>query len=319
MDHLAGLLIAPIQLHLLSTTPFRTPEYKGSLFRGGFGQFFRDLVCLTGTPSCAGCAHLETCPYSLVFETPVIPGKFEVLRKYPNAPHPFVLTPPLDPRTSLPVGAHLTLNLTLIGRGLGYLPHFIHVFDAMGASGRYGGAFRVTSVASALLDEVTVYDGATRRFLADPPLWSPAAEPAPVNRIRLEFLTPLRIRTEGRYNARPDFVALTHALLRRIHLLAAIYGEGNGDSAWMHPLLAAADRVMTERADFRLYQWSRSSGRQHRRVEMDGVVGTLEATGDLTALAPYLHAGEWLHVGSGTSMGMGACRLTDTETARRDL
>ena len=305
MDHLAGLLIAPLYLHVSTTTPFRTPEYKGSLFRGGFGQFFRDLVCLTRAPSCAGCAHLETCPYSLVFETPVIPGKFEVLRKYPHAPHPFVLTPPLDPRTSLPAGERLTLSLTLIGRGLDYLPHFIHVFDAMGASGRYGGAFRITSVASALAGHVTVYDGAKRRILADPPLWRSEPEPAPVNRIRLDFVTPLRIRTGGRYNARPDFVAVTHALLRRIHLLAAIYGQGNGDAAWMHPLLAAADRVVTDRADFSPYQWSRRSGREHRVVEMDGVVGTIEATGDLTALAPYFQAGAWLHAGSGTSLGMG--------------
>jgi hypothetical protein len=35
------------------------------------------------------------------------------------------------------------------------------------------------------------------------------------------------------------------------------------------------------------------------------VVGTLEARGELGPLAPYFEAGRWLHVGSGTSMGMG--------------
>jgi CRISPR/Cas system endoribonuclease Cas6 (RAMP superfamily) len=42
---------------------------------------------------------------------------------------------------------------------------------------------------------------------------------------------------------------------------------------------------------------------------MDGVVGRLEAAGDLTELAPYFEAGVWLHVGSGTSMGMGMYSL----------
>ena len=28
------------------------PEYKGALFRGGFDQFFRDLVCITRAPVC---------------------------------------------------------------------------------------------------------------------------------------------------------------------------------------------------------------------------------------------------------------------------
>ncbi|MGB9606676.1 MAG: CRISPR system precrRNA processing endoribonuclease RAMP protein Cas6, partial [Bryobacteraceae bacterium] len=64
------------------------------------------------------------------------------------------------------------------------------------------------------------------------------------------------------------------------------------------------------RSDFQLYRWERTSGRQKRPVAMDGVIGALEATGDLTPLMPYLRAGEWLHVGSGTSMGMGRYTLS---------
>lgn len=52
------------------------------------------------------------------------------------------------------------------------------------------------------------------------------------------------------------------------------------------------------------------SGRQHRRVAMDGVVGSLTASGDLTALAPAFRAGELLNIGSGTSMGLGRYRAT---------
>src|SRR5574341_1022656 len=60
MEHLDGLRIAPLRLRLETVGPFRTPEYKGALFRGGFGQFFRDLVCVTRAPVCTGCRHLET-------------------------------------------------------------------------------------------------------------------------------------------------------------------------------------------------------------------------------------------------------------------
>jgi hypothetical protein len=64
---------------------------------------------------------------------------FSVLRKYPNAPHPFTMTPPLDSRTELRTGAALTLEVTLIGRGISYLPHFIVVFEKMGGSGSMAG------------------------------------------------------------------------------------------------------------------------------------------------------------------------------------
>lgn len=309
MEPLEALAISPLHIRLQTTSLLRAPEYKGAFFRGGFGKFFRDLVCVTRAPRCDGCAQIETCSYSRVFETPVIPGKFEVLRKYPNAPHPFVLTPPLDPRTVVPSGTDLALGCTLIGPGREVLPHFLAVLDAMGHSGRYGGAFRLKAAVSALPGGLLVYDGRTRTLLRELPLWRAEPETAAVERVRLEFVTPLRIRTGGSYNTSPDFVAVTHALLRRIHLLAAVHGGGNGDVSWMRPLLAAADRIVTERSEFRLYRWSRTSGRQHREVPMDGVVGTLEASGDLTPLMPYLRAGEWLHVGSGTSMGMGKYRV----------
>jgi hypothetical protein len=235
----------------------------------------------------------------------VLPEQFSVLRKYPNAPHPFVLTPPLDARTTLSGGTTLELGLTLIGRGVEQLPHFIAVFEAMGRSGRYGGPFCLRNVIAEGQSERVVYDGARRRLLGAPSLWRPRETGGAVRRLEVEFVTPLRMRTDGRYNSRPGFVALTHSLLRRVHLLSAIYGDGIGDPGWMHSLLRQADHVMTERAHFRPYEWDRMSGRQHRRVQMDGVLGGLTAVGELTELAPYFEAGLWLQVGSGTSMGMG--------------
>ena len=316
---LLSLRITPVRFRLETLGPFRVPEYKGALFRGGFGQHFRNLVCETRAPVCTGCRYLESCPYSTVFETPVIPDQFTVLKKYPNAPHPFTLAPPLDPRTSLPPRTALELTVTLIGRGIGYLPHFVRVFEAMGEDGRYGGRFRLTSVLSAVEPGKVIYDGLTRRFLAGPPDWRPAEPTGEVRRVALDFVTPLRIRTEGRYNLRPDFVAITQSLLRRIHLLSSIYGDrnadgdGRSDHTWMHSLFRKADLARTERAEFQLYAWDRMSGRQGRRVQMDGVVGRLEAAGDLTELAPYFEAGGWLHVGSGTSMGMGMYRVEMAE------
>src|SRR5712692_9667159 len=121
-------------------------------------------------PSCAGCGHLASCPYSLIFETPVDAENFSVLRKYPNAPHPFVLVPPFDGRTGLPPGVTMNLGLTLISRGIEYLPHFIRGFEAMGESGNFGGRFRLNRIVSVVTNEA-VYDGFTRRILKAPPLW----------------------------------------------------------------------------------------------------------------------------------------------------
>src|SRR5262249_18181784 len=104
-----------------------------------------------------------------------------------------------------------------------------------------------------------VYDGVTRRVLGTPAAWSVRPEAGPVRRVRLDFLTPLRMRTEGRYNASPDFGEIARALLRRLHLLAAIYASGDGVGESLRPLLAQTDAVVTEAASFRMFQWGRTS------------------------------------------------------------
>jgi len=197
---LCSLKVSPLSFRLETLGQFRVPEYKGALFRGGFGQYFRDLVCVTGAPVCTGCPHLSTCPYATVFETPVIPDQFTVMKKYPNAPHPFVLVPPLDQRTALPPGTKLELGVTLIGRGISYLPHFIKVFEGMGRDGRYGGRFRVRNAVSAVEPNRLVYDATTRRFMAEPPLWRLAQSPGVVRRLHVEFVTPCQRKIEMSYS-----------------------------------------------------------------------------------------------------------------------
>ncbi len=244
----------------------------------------------------------------MVFETPVASLDHPVLSKYPNAPHPFVLTPPLDARTVVPEGSKLTLDLTLVGPARRWLPHFLFVFDQMGRQGRYGGPYRIERVTGGV-DGRLVFDGAKRLIVDDPApvIWTDTARTA--GRAQIEFLTPLRMRTGGDYNERPDFVAFVHAVLGRLHLLTAIYGGQTADRGWMRELLARADGIRTVEQNFQVLRQDRTSGRQHRKVPMDGVMGRMVVEGDLGPLEGVLAAGEWLHAGSGTSMGLGKYRV----------
>ena len=307
VERVQSLGIIPLRIHLSAIGSFFLPEYKGSVFRGGFGRFLRDLVCITRAPVCDGCSYLSTCAYSQVFETPVDPANATVLRKYPYAPHPFVLTPPLDKNERITAGSELVLDLVLFGRGAKYLPHFIQAFEAMGTEGgrRH---FHLARITSALDPGITVYDGAKRRLADKPPLWTLDAERAQVRRMHLHFLTPLRLRTNGKYNQAPDFVAVAHALLHRLHLVTTIHGGCPADREWMRLAMAQADHVACAASEFRLYDWSRKSVRQGRSVPMSGVVGRMVGEGDLTELAMAFRVGEFLHIGSGTSMGLGKYR-----------
>ena len=303
------LQVYPFRIELETVGRFRSPEYQGSLFRGGFGKYFRDLVCITRAPVCDGCEKLRTCPYLLVFETPVDPSRFAVLRKYPNAPHPFVLAPELDGYGDVAPRTRLQLHIALIGPGRDYLPHFLAVFEHMGKAGKFGGQFRIVRADSACVKEL-IFDGAARRLLRDPAEWIWPAAPKPVSQMWIEFLTPLRMRTGGVYNHHPTFPEITQTLLRRVHLLRALYGDAVTDTSWTAPLLHAADAAEVLEKDWRMFEWDRNSGRQGRQVNMDGVLGSIHVKGDLTELARWYRLGEWVHVGNGTSMGLGRYRLT---------
>lgn len=63
------------------------------MFRGAFGRALQHVVCVTRTLDCPPCALKDRCLYPYVFETPPPPDA-QIMRKYPAAPHPFVLTPP---------------------------------------------------------------------------------------------------------------------------------------------------------------------------------------------------------------------------------
>ena len=308
LQKLLDLRITPVRFDLEARSTLRTPEYKGALLRGGFGYFYRNMMCTTGAPSCEGCPHLTSCAYSVVFETPTAKDESSPLKKVPHAPHPFIMVPPLDGRSSIPEGAHQFVDITFIGAGVSHLPDFIRVFEAMGASGKFGGAFKVSGVRSLTGAKPLLYDGRTRRTLASPIPWTPERIVRDFRRVHLQFLTPLRMRTRGDYNSNPAFGDVAQSLIGRLHLLSMVHGSGSADREWTRSLLRQADFVVTEQRHFMPFEWGHTSGSQARRVRYDGVVGALSARGELGELVLALQAGELLNIGSNTSMGLGKFR-----------
>ena len=83
------------------------PPYKGSIFRGAFGHVYRQIACTCGSDD-----HHENCIYRYVFETKP-PQNSDVFNKYESVPRPFVIQPPLDPRTYFSPGERIQFSFTL--------------------------------------------------------------------------------------------------------------------------------------------------------------------------------------------------------------
>jgi len=156
--------VARFRFALEAKDPLHLPPYKGSVLRGAFGHVFRSVGCVARRGECPPCVLKGACPYSYIFETPP-PADTLILRKYPYAPHPFVLEPPLDATTIYEPGSLFTFGLVLIGKGIDYLPYFVYAFDELGrlGLGRGKGKYRLVQVVLVRDPDqvVPIYNGTT--------------------------------------------------------------------------------------------------------------------------------------------------------------
>ncbi len=230
------------------------------------------------------------------------------MRKYETIPHPFVIEPPDDERTRLEPGDRLEFGLVLVGRAIEYVPYFVYAFEQMAGQGLGTGRARFA------LTRITqsgrlFFDGRKKHFVA--PLERTEFELVPGNKpaagITLRFLTPLHLIYQGRMARRPQYHVIVRALLRRLGLLA--YFHDQPVELDYQGLIGQAESVRLTDCTMAGWEMRRYSARQNRIVEMEGMTGSATYQGELGPFLPFLKAGELLHVGKGTTFGMGRYQM----------
>jgi hypothetical protein len=312
--------IARFALRLRALHRTSLPPFLGSTLRGAFGAALKNVVCVVNHRDCARCQVADKCIYPYVFETPP-PPDVSLLRGQQQAPHPFLLNPPAPPvpargsqRLALAAGDEITFELLLAGRVIGYLPYVIYAVSEMARRGlgadRTG--FALTSVI-AQTGGAELYSADSRQLApADRASESLAAlvqrrlDQIPAGEhLRLRFLTPTRIRVDGDLQSSLSFDLFVRNLLRRLSLLLAVHGR-RPLALDFRGLIARAAEAETTSAALQWWDWERYSNRQGTKMKLGGFVGEIGYRGPaVDELRPLLVAGESLHIGAGTSFGLG--------------
>jgi hypothetical protein len=230
-------------------------------------------------------------------------------RKYPFAPHPFVLIPPLEDRRVYRDGDPFSFHLTLVGRAQDYLPYVIYVFDEIGRRGigSHRGRYHFNAVEwfDGKGGTLPVYDGGQKILLnayASTSLRLPTLQGG---RITLLFTTPVRMKSERRLTDHLSFGILVRNLLRRFSSLAYFHCGCELDLDY-RGVIEQADAVMTVEDKTRWMDWERYSSRQETKIKMGGLVGEISFEGEgIEEFLSLLALGEYLHVGKGTAFGLG--------------
>jgi len=307
------LHIAKYRFNLQAVERLELPPYKGATLRGAFGNVFKRLACSQPGQACTDCMLRTSCAYAYVFETP-LPPDAEVLRTYQNIPHPFILEPPLDQRTTYEPGEGLTFNLILVGRGISYLPYFVLTFQELGRLGIGRGRKKfwlmdVIAVNPVSGAEVLLFSGEDDGLRNEDLSIGYAeieekASSLPDDRLTVRFLTPTRLKHAGAYVQQPPFHVLLRSILRRV---SSLYYFHCGER-WQinyRGCIEAAKEVRTVDAKTEWADWERYSSRQRQRIAMGGFVGEVSYEGKLADMRSLVLLGAIIHVGKASAFGQG--------------
>lgn len=125
----------------------------------------------------------------------------------------------------------------------------------------------------------------------------PLAPANPVQRVRVQFLTP----TELKNAERPEFGPLFSRIRDRIGTLRALYGPGPLEIAFKGMGKRAA-AIQTTGCEIQNVDVKRRTGRRH---PLGGFIGIAEYEGDITEFIPYLEIAGYTGVGRQTVWGKG--------------
>ena len=228
----------------------------------------------------------------------------------------------VDRRLNLDPGDEVTFGLTLMGRAVEYLPYLIYAVTEMSRRGLGVDRARFELTEALVIGpdggKQRIYSGDCDRVNtpADSATSLSALIQARVDRLRsdsalnseslrLRFATPTRIRVDGDLQSGMSFGLLVRNLLRRISLLCAVHGQAPLDLDY-RGLIERAALVETASSRLRWCDWERYSNRQQTKMKLGGFVGEIEYDGEISReFLSLMVAGEILHVGAGTSFGLG--------------
>ncbi len=296
-----------------ASTTIALPDFAGSSLRGALGHALRTISCRSqASERCGGCLVSPMCPYHLVFEA----GEGEVHGKIQpkDIPRGYVLRVPFDHPRILSPGDVLRFSIVLVGRIASLVPYLVMALQQLGTDGigKGRGKFqldRVVQVSHYSAEENRVlYDqkqGTTSSWPGQPQAMDLAISPPYTKAMRLEFITPTRVKSQGQLASTLPFGVVARTVVRRMSLLNEIYNRVPTRMD-LKRLIELADTVETINSDLRWLDWERYSNRQSARMKFGGVIGAVTYRGEaLRVFQPWLRLSEVVHVGKNTTFGMG--------------
>ena len=278
--------------------PFRVPFHSGSMLHGLLGQALRRVACSRG-PRCEGaCAEPAACRYSALFSPPRPASREALLGAGQGAPPRLMPIVPPPGATELAAGEEFGFGVRLFGEAAERdLDDLEGAFEAIADLpwGREGGRVDLVTIGrlGPRRQELTVATGK----------WAAGT-------VDIHCETPLWIERRGRLVRDLDLRTLVASTARRVTVLSRLYGSWSSDEDEQMRELVAKAAAVPSQARLKPLRWERQRTDREEAQPLRGLLGELRAVGPVGELLPLLGAAEVVHVGKGTSFGLGRVRVT---------
>ena len=293
------LLLLRIEVKQLAN--LQLPEYAGSMLRGAFGHALKELACTTKMPSCVSCPLAQICVYTQVFEAPVH-QQGQPQQQFVN---PYVVKAPHMANRLITQNTTWHFDMVLIGKAIEQLPIVAYAWQKACHDG-FGKSQSQAQLLGVYQNNTLLYQAGRPLAIYTPTTITPCP---PTAEAHLQFISPLRIQHQNHIILQPKQLTapiLLTALFNRVQRLAQL--NGVLFDLDFKQLFSAANDIHFE-AKLKRDTLTRYSNRQHRLMHLDGLVGDITLSGDLSLFLELLSVGEYIHVGKNATLGLGEYNL----------
>jgi len=318
LEQFSGFEIARCRIVLQSQTEAVLPALIGSALRGAFGHALKAISCCVPHKNCEICLLSEACLYTTVFE-PTSPGLKDV-------PRAFIFEPPVPPFTKeisenstlklrVAENGKISFDFILLGEAIKKLPYFIYAVELLARHGLGVSrqSFKITEVFSidAAYNLTLIYSPAGSKILSSQTsdlgvyVQNRIGEIRAPEKITINLLTPLRIRRNK--NELLEKITFTDFFKQcSLRLKFLFEGYGKPLEYYYSSLMKQAETVEKIQDNLWRHNSTRRTNRQNKKLDLDGMLGEVEfSSRNLADFLPFLLAGEILHIGSASSLGLG--------------
>jgi hypothetical protein len=305
------LIIAEYRFTFEALEPLTLPSFSDPLRRGVFGLALRQQSCIAPDADCPDCLLRHQCDFAFFIKGPR-PPQAEMMRKVATVPLPHVFHSDQTGEATVAQGALFSHGLVLVGAACKRLPAVIRAMEKSGQLGFGSGRAKakLVQVSQLLPDGRLRLISDQQTVIRDSIMERISVPPAP-EAVRLRFLTPYLPSDKSFRPNRIELNRLLMAAVRRISLLQYFY-MGRPLEADFKGLKEIAAKTEIIQADLRRQKSTCWSARQGKAVQLAGFLGTVDfSLNNIEVFLPFLHLGQWLHIGKQASKGFGRYQLLE--------